>query len=161
MYVPPIRGSLTLALKAIIDTYMLYSVTCEKKGHWDGGRRFFFLFFFFWLLFSVWRVFGIEHEAPSRKHKLWSPVFWSDLYHRQSEKTKGKATGGWPWDTQTSYVYYAWIYDIRTHTLVHLYYKSKQQNMDMQYIPKMVINYVEEYHFEISKTNQREKNLRR
>lgn len=33
MYVPPIRGSLTLALKAIIDTYMLYRVTCEKKEH--------------------------------------------------------------------------------------------------------------------------------
>ena len=29
IYVPPIRGSLTFALNAIIDTNMLYNVTCN------------------------------------------------------------------------------------------------------------------------------------
>jgi hypothetical protein len=31
MYVPPISGSLTFALKAIIETYMLYNVTYREN----------------------------------------------------------------------------------------------------------------------------------
>lgn len=53
MYVPPIRGSLTLALKAIIDTYMLYSVTCEKKGTLEWWKEVFFFFSFSAFVFCV------------------------------------------------------------------------------------------------------------
>jgi hypothetical protein len=61
MYVPPIRGSLTLALKAIIDTYMLYRVTCKKKGTLESWKEIFFSSFHF--SFFVGRVFRIKHRG--------------------------------------------------------------------------------------------------